>query len=122
MTFGKNDMIKRQRQFVGDTIDLIENLPRSLTNDIIAKQQIRCSTSVGANYRAAYRGKSTADFINKLKIVEEEADECLYFLDLLRDRKGIDKDVVERLLKEANEILAMTVASIRTAKRNRDST
>ena len=98
MTFGKNDMIRRQRQFVGETIGLIENLSRNLVNDTIAKQLIRCSTSVGANYRAACRGKSAADFINKLKIVEEEADECLYFFDLLNDRKGIDNKIVEKLM------------------------
>jgi four helix bundle protein len=72
---------------------------------------------MGANYRAASRAKSTADFINKLKIVEEEADESLYWLELLKE---LDKNnpEIDRLLKEGNELLAITVASIKTARFN----
>ncbi|MCP4457721.1 MAG: four helix bundle protein [Cytophagales bacterium] len=86
-----------------------------------ASQLIRASSSVGANYRAACRAKSGADFINKLKIVEEECDECMFFLEIIME---LDADKLERikpLLDEANEILSIIVASIGTARRNRKS-
>lgn len=110
-------MIKRQRAFVLKVFEMIDDLPNGLVYDTISNQLIRCSTSVGANYRAACRAKSTADFINKLKIVEEEADECLYFLDLLSAVKNTNINVLSELMKEANEYLAITVASIKTAKK-----
>ena len=113
-------MIKRQRAYVLNVIAMIEKLQSGLAYNTIARQLIRCSTSVGANYRAACRAKSTADFINKLKIIEEEADECLYFFDLLLALKNTDKECLNELDKEGDEILAVIVASIRTAKRNRD--
>jgi four helix bundle protein len=121
MAFDKNHMIKRQRAFVLKVFEMIDDLPNGLVYDTISKQLIRCSTSVGANYRAACRAKSTADFINKLKIVEEEADECLYFLDLLSAVKNTDINVLSELMKEANEFLAITVASIKTAKNNKEN-
>ena len=81
---------------------------------------IRCSSSVGANYRASQRGKSTADFINKLKIVEEEADESHFFIEILLEMYELNdqnvKNEMLRLCKEANELVAITVASINTAK------
>ena len=81
---------------------------------------IRCSSSVGANYRASQRGKSTADFINKLKIVEEEADESHFFIEILLEMYELNdqnvKNEMLRLCKKANELVAITVASINTAK------
>ncbi len=121
MAFDKNQMIKRQRAFVLKVFEMIDDLPNGLVYDTISNQLIRCSTSVGANYRAACRAKSTADFINKLKIVEEEADECLYFLDLLSAVKNTNINVLSELMKEANEYLAITVASIKTAKNNKEN-
>lgn len=120
MTFSKHDMIKRQRQYVLDILVMIEDLPKGYTYGVIGRQLTRCSTSVGANYRSACRAKSTADFINKLKIVEEEADECLYFMDLLTALKGTNQALLSRLLKEGDEILAIIVASIRTAQKNKE--
>lgn len=79
-------------------------------------QLIRSSSSVGANYRAACRAKSEADFINKLKIVEEEADESMYFLELLKDVSGDKTKQIEKLYAEANEILSIVVALIKTMK------
>ena len=73
---------------------------------------------MGANYRAAQRGKSTADFINKLKIVEEEADETLFFLELLLEINQSLKPRINPLHKEGSELLAITVASIKTARKN----
>lgn len=118
MAFDKDHMIGRQRRYVLDVIAMIDDLPKGRVYDTMARQLLRCSTAVGANYRAACRAKSTADFINRLKIVEEEADECLYFMDLLTELKGTNVDSLNKLMKEGNEILAITVASIRTAKRN----
>ena len=118
MAFDKNQLIRRQRKYVLDILAMLDELPKGRSFDTISRQLSRCSTSVGANYRAACRGKSTADFINKLKIVEEEADECLYFMDLLTELKGTNVQELNRLLKEGDEILAIIVASILTAKRN----
>lgn len=113
-------MIKRQRQYVLNILRMIEELPSGYTYGVIGRQLTRCSTSVGANYRAACRAKSSADFINKLKIVEEEADECLYFMDLLTELNGTNLQLLKELMKEGDEILAIVVASIKTASANRN--
>ena len=94
----------------------MESLPRKTSTNIIGRQLIRCATSVGANYRSACRAKSTADLIAKLSIVEEEADECLYWLELLVEADEIPEAKVKNLTTETNEILAMTVASIKTLR------
>ncbi|MEG3956007.1 four helix bundle protein [Microcoleus sp. herbarium2] len=75
---------------------------------------MRSGTSVGANYRAACRARSTADLIAKLRIVEEEADECLYWMELIVEAKLVEVTNLRRIMSETNEILAMTVASIQT--------
>jgi four helix bundle protein len=110
---------ERTKIFALEMMTLCENLEPTLTNQIIAKQLIRCSTSVGANYRAASRAKSQADFINKLKIVEEEADESMYFLELLEEKNKGRNPKIKIIYKEANEILAMVVASIKTARKSK---
>lgn len=81
-------------------------------------QLIRCSSSVGSNYRAACRAKSNKDFINKLKIVEEEADESMYFLELLMEILPERKIEFQKLHAEANELLSIVVASLRTLRKN----
>ncbi|MEQ9468558.1 MAG: four helix bundle protein [Ekhidna sp.] len=86
-----------------------------------ANQLIRASSSVGANYRAACRAKSAKDFINKLKIVEEECDECMFFLELIKELKPDSGKSVEPIWKEANEILSIIVESLSTARRNEQS-
>ena len=90
---------------------MTEKLSNSRANDILARQIIRSATSVGANYRAACRAKSTPDMINKLRIVEE-ADETIYWLEVLQEISALPE--LATLSKEASELLAMTVASIRT--------
>jgi four helix bundle protein len=97
-------------------IRLVEALPESTTAEIISKQLLRSATSVGANYRAACRTKSTADIINKLKIVEEEADETLYWLELLIEAEIMPESRLKDLMAETNEIIAMTVSSIKTLR------
>jgi len=94
----------------------VEGLPKNLTADVISRQLLRSATSIGANYRAACRGKSTADVMAKLAIVEEEADEAIYWLELLIESGVVAAAQVTELIKEANEILAMTVASIKTLR------
>lgn len=117
----RQEIIARHRRFVLDVVALCDSLPKGFAYSVFAKQ-LRAASSVGANYRASGRGKSTADFINKLKIVEEEADECGYFLDLIMALKGTNTQECHRLLKESEEILAMTVAAIKSARRNESKT
>jgi four helix bundle protein len=97
-------------------IKLVESLPETTTSKVIGKQILRSATSVGANYRAACRGKSVADVIHKLSIVEEEADESLYWLELLVESNLVPEKRLLDLQKEMNEITAMVVASIKTLR------
>jgi four helix bundle protein len=110
----------RTKQLALRVIHLVESLPQTKTADVIGKQLLRSATSVGANYRAACRAKSKADLIAKLGIVEEEADETLYWLELLVESGLMTVDQLKNLMQEFNEILAMTVASIKTL-RNKSS-
>ena len=108
------DLKARTKKFAIDCGKLCRNFPHSREYNAYVNQLIRCSSSVGANYRASQRGKSTADFINKLKIVEEEADESHFFLELIQDitmkeQIGLNSEI-EFLLKEANEITAIVVS------------
>ena len=106
----------RTRHLALEILSLVESLPRSQTAEVIGRQLLRSGTSIGANYRAACRGKSKADVISKLAIVEEEADETIYWLDLLIESKIVEPSRVDLLMKETNEIVAMVVASIRTLR------
>jgi len=106
----------RTKAFALRVIRLVEALPKSRTADVIAKQLLRCGTSVGANYRAACRAKSNADFVAKMAIVEEECDEVIYWLELLVEAGLMDDHRLADLKAEADEILSMVVASIKTAR------
>jgi four helix bundle protein len=106
----------RTRQLALEIITLVESLPRGRTPDVIGRQLLRSGTSVGANYRASCRGKSKADVISKLAIVEEEADETIYWLELIIESKIVEASRMNSLLKETNEIVAMVVASIKTLR------
>jgi four helix bundle protein len=106
----------RTKKLAVRVIELVEELPKSRTADVLGRQLLRSGTSVGANYRAACRGRSAADVISKLSIVEEEADESVYWLELLIEAKVVPEDQVAALLKETNEIVAMTVTSIKTLR------
>jgi four helix bundle protein len=97
----------------------VESLPKGRTTDVIGKQLLRSGTSVGANYRAACRAKSTADFIAKMGTVEEEADESIFWMELLIESKLIAKDLLLDLMKESDEILSIIVSSIKTARRKK---
>jgi four helix bundle protein len=106
----------RTRKIALEILELVESLPRSRTADVIGRQLLRSGTSIGANYRAACRGKSKADVISKLAIVEEEADETIYWLELLVESKIVQPSRVNLLMKECNEIVAMIIASIKTLR------
>jgi len=107
---------RRTKQLGLRVIKVVEALPRSLAAEIIGKQLLRSATSIGANYRAACRAKSVPDIINKLKIVEEESDETLYWLEMLCEADLIPQTRLADLMSEVNEILAMTVVSIKTLR------
>ena len=112
-----SEMLKtRTKRFAIEIAKLCEDLPPRLSMITFSKQLIRCSSSVGANYRAACRAKSLADFINKLKIVEEEADESIYFIELIEELDTSRKERFIPLKKEAHELLSIVVASINTAR------
>jgi four helix bundle protein len=113
-----NENLKqRTRKFALDVIKVVEKLPRDMVSEVLGKQLLRSGTSVAANYRSATRAKSSADFINKMSIVEEEADESLLWSDLLEASGRINAAVAQPVMKEAGELTAIAVASIRTARR-----
>lgn len=110
------DLKERTKKFAIDVIRFCSKLPQKQEFWIIGKQLMRSSTSVGANYRAARRGKSKLDFIAKLSIVEEEADECVYWLEILEELGLSDNKELIRLKQEANEHVAITISSKKTAR------
>ncbi|WP_285654604.1 four helix bundle protein [Allomuricauda sp. NBRC 101325] len=111
-------MKDRTKAFAVRTWTLCSNIPKSREFNAYVNQLIRCSSSVGANYRASQRAKSRADFIHKLKIVEEEIDESMYFLELLIEISQNNLAEMKSLHTEATEILAIVVSSIKTARSN----
>jgi four helix bundle protein len=106
----------RTRRLGVEVIRLVEGMPHGRAADVISRQLLRSATSVGANYRAACRGRSADDVIAKLKIVEEEADETLYWFEVLVESGLVSTTRLQPLIAEANELLAMTVASIKTLR------
>ena len=110
---------QRTKQFHIDIIKLCEELPRNTAGFEIAKQLIRSAGSVGANYRATVRAKSKADFIYKIEIVLEEADECHYWLEIIRDAELKTGRIIDKLIVEANELTAIFAATDKTAKLNK---
>ncbi len=108
---------QRTKKLALRVMNMVERLSNTRSADVLARQVLRSATSIGANYRAACRARSPADMITKLKIVEEETDETIYWLELLSEGKSIPREEVAELAKECDEILAMTVASIKTIRR-----
>jgi four helix bundle protein len=106
----------RTKAFALRVIKLVDALPRSTASQVIGRQLLRSATSVGANYRAACRAQSHAEFAAKLSIVVEEADESLYWLELLQEWGAIKPEQLTELLREANELVAISVAARKTAK------
>ena len=106
----------RTKQYSLRIIRLVEALPNTQTASVIGRQLLRAGTPVGANYRAAGRGRSTADTPSKLAIVEEEADETLYWVEMLIEANIVAEDRLRDLMNEGDEIVAMTVASLKTLR------
>jgi len=113
-------MKRRTKDFALRIIRLVAALPRNVVADVIGRQLVRSGTSVAANYRAACRAKSRADFVAKMGTVEEESDEAAFWLDLLAEAELVPRPKLDALLKEADEITAIVVASIRTARSRTD--
>lgn len=116
----QDEMKHRTKSFALRIVRLVESLPATRTSEVLGKQLLRSGTSVGANYRAACRAKSLPDFISKLGIVEEEADESIYWIELLIDSNQVRQNLVAALLDEANQIVAIIVSAIRTSKSKRN--
>ncbi|HKO99242.1 MAG TPA: four helix bundle protein [Pyrinomonadaceae bacterium] len=110
------ELKRRTRAFALRIIRLAESLPNTPTGNVIRNQMIRCGSSVGANYRAACRARSRPDFVSKMGIVEEEADETIYWMELLVDAQIVKRSRVADLLDEADQILAIVISSIKTAR------
>lgn len=113
----RREMETRTRQFALRVMRLSEALPQNTAGWAICKQLVRAGTSVGANYRASGRARSDAEFLAKLGIVEEEADETCYWLELIIDAKLIKPALVTSLLEEANELVAMIVTMRKSVKK-----
>ena len=106
----------RTKAFALRVIKLVDTLPRGNADQVIGRQLLRSATSVGANYRAACRAQSRAEFAARLSVVVEEADETLYWLELLHESSLVKPVLLNGLLKEANELVAISVAARKTAK------
>ena len=120
INMNNQDLKDRSKKFALAVMQLVERLPNEQTCRVLGKQLLRSGTSVAANYRAACRGKSTADYISKMGIVEEEADESHGWMELIVDSGKRSRAEVSSLLKEADELTAIAVASIRTARKNQN--
>jgi four helix bundle protein len=116
-----DELKARTKEFALRMIRLVDALPNSVKGRATANQIMRSSTSVAANYRAACRARSRAEFIAKIGVVEEEADETAFWLDLIIDSKIRSKTLIEPLLKEAGELVAIMAASRKSAIGNRKS-
>ncbi|HVM71232.1 MAG TPA: four helix bundle protein [Anaerolineales bacterium] len=108
----------RTKKFGLDAIGLVESLPSTQTGKVIGNQLLRSALSVGANYRAACRGRSKADFISKVGITIEEADESQHWLEMLADAGLVPLEKLKPLIKEAGELVAILTASAKTARAN----
>jgi four helix bundle protein len=106
----------RTKDFALRVLRLYRSLPKSQEARILGTQLLRSSTSIGANYRAACRGRSRAEFIAKIGIVLEEADEAVFWLELFQEGNFFPAEKLCDLVREANELVAIFVTSLRTAK------
>jgi four helix bundle protein len=112
----RDEMKNRTKVYANRVVKLCSALPENWIARTLGKQLLRSGTSVGANYRAVCRAKSNPDFINKLRIVEEECDESLFWMELLVDNNLVKAGRLDELMKEADELLAIVVSSAKTAR------
>jgi four helix bundle protein len=112
-----NDNLKaRTKDFALRVVRLVRALPPSREGDVIGRQLLRAGTSVGANYRSACRACSTPEFVSRMAVVEEEADEAAYWMELLAETGIMEESRLSKLLDEAHQLVAIMVASIKTAR------
>jgi four helix bundle protein len=115
----KNDLKKRTKSFAIETIRFVNSLPKSKANDVLSYQILKSATSVAANYRASLRGRSSAEFISKLNIVLEEADESMLWFEIIEEtNEKLDVTKLKDLYKESDELTAIFTASLKTARKN----
>jgi four helix bundle protein len=111
------ELQERTKKFALHTLDLIERLPKTTRGRVLANQLARSATSVGANYRAACRARSRAEFASRLGVVAEEADESVYWLELISEGNSVPKEILSPLLTEADELTAIFTSGRRSASR-----
>ncbi|WP_445453895.1 four helix bundle protein [Flavobacterium sp. 25HG05S-40] len=117
-----NDELKyRTKQFSLMVLSLVEKLPNSISSRVVVNQLAKSATSVGTNYRAVCRARSDKEFIAKLNIVLEEADETQYWLEIIEEMKWINKSELEFLLKESSELVAIFVSTLKTVNNRLNS-
>ena len=114
----KEEMKLRTKKYALRVIKAVQALPNDRVANVLGSQFLRAGTSVGANYRAACRAKSTADFVNKLKIVEEEGDESLFWMELLVESGIVSQRKLGELMKEGDEIVSIVVAALKTTRQS----
>ena len=112
----KQELLDRTYRFALDIVLFVNDFPKNTVSYVISKQIAKSGTSVGANYRAACRGKSESDFSYKIKIVEEEADETLFWLKIIKDSRLISNIKLDYLIKEADELTAIFTSISKTLK------
>ena len=112
----KDEMYQRTMLFSTRILHMVKAMPKGMAENVIARQLIRSATSIGANYREACHGRSRSDFIAKIKICEGEADETLYWLELLVNSGIMKLNKMQNLIDEVNELVAIFTASAKTAK------
>jgi four helix bundle protein len=112
----KDELIKRTKVFAVAVVKLVRTLPTDVATTVMSRQLVKSGTAIGANYRGSCRAKSRPDFISKMTTVEEEADETLFWLEMLVETNTVRKDAVAWLLDESEQLLRIVVASIKTAR------
>ena len=114
----EKELKERTKRFALETIELVDKLPRTVVAQTIGRQFVRAGTSVGANYRSACRGRSRAEFAAKLGVVEEEADESAFWMEVIIEAGLLERALVQPLLDEAEEIVAIMVSSRKSLNRS----
>lgn len=112
----REEMKMRTKAYALRVVKLVQSLPSERTCNVLGAQLLRAGTSVGANYRTVCRAKSTADFLNKLKIGEEECDESIFWMEILTEAGLVKASRLEALMREGDEILSIIVASAKTSR------
>ncbi|HPF03944.1 MAG TPA: four helix bundle protein [Bacteroidales bacterium] len=112
----KEDLKNRTKKFALMIIRIVEELPNTKAGNAIGNQLIRSGTSVAANYRTACKARSNADFISKITVVEEEADESLFWLELIEESGLLKKEIIEKVKREADELTAIFTSAGKTAR------